>query len=341
MSEPRPSGDNAYCLRRVLIGLVSLILLTICVGLVYVIPLIFPLQETDQPINSKSLTSPMVGDATTISPGLSMNVTASATLPARSTMTPLDYRETAQVIRVIDGDTIEVMLGGELYRLRYIGIDSPEPGQRNSNAATKANRELVEGKAVELERDVSETDQYGRLLRYVYLSDGTMVNALLVEQGFAIAVAYPPDIKYQTLITRKQEYAQENGFGFWAAPTASATPIAGDLTSQALIDPDCSQFNAPGNDNENLNEEYVCFANPGQEPIDLSGWSISDQYGWVYNFEEFTLHAGGTIRVRSGCGEDSLVDLFWCRSETAVWNNDGDCVYLNNASGEVVGEYCY
>ena len=58
---------------------------------------------------------------------------------------------------------------------------------------------------------------------YVYLEDGILVNALLAEMGYAIAVAYPPDVKYQALITQKQEIAQNSGLGFWAASTATVT----------------------------------------------------------------------------------------------------------------------
>jgi micrococcal nuclease len=313
----------------------------LCIGLIYVIPQVIPLEESGQPLTSETHLPSPATSTITIRPERSLSASPTSSITSSNTVTPEANRESAQVLRVIDGDTIEVMLDGELYTLRYIGIDSPEPGDLNSDEAMQANRELVEGQVVELESDISETDQYGRLLRYVYLNDGTMVNTKLVEMGYAIDAPYPPDVKYQALITRKQEFAQAEGLGFWAPSTATATPLDDILTSQVSIDHACSQFNAPGNDNENMNEEYVCFVNPGQEPIDMSGWVISDQYGWMYTFVEYTLDAGAIVRVRSGCGEDSKVDLFWCRLETAVWNNDGDCVYLNNAADEMVGEYCY
>ena len=82
----------------------------------------------------------------------------------------------AQVVRIIDGDTIEVNIYGSNYKVRYIGIDTPEVGQPCSAEATAANRVLVEDKTVYLEKDVSEIDKYGRLLRYVYVGD-TMANA--------------------------------------------------------------------------------------------------------------------------------------------------------------------
>jgi len=118
------------------------------------------------------------------------------------------------VVRVIDGDTIEI--DGNL-RVRYIGVDTPEVSGKvecYGREATQKNRELVEGKRVRLEKDVSETDRYGRLLRYVYVGD-TFVNAELVREGYAQAATYPPDVKYQELFTRLQREAREAKRGLW------------------------------------------------------------------------------------------------------------------------------
>jgi micrococcal nuclease len=111
---------------------------------------------------------------------------------------------TALVTRVIDGDTIIVDIDGVEYRVRYIGIDTPEtvaPGQPiecYGKEASERNRDLVEGKTVSLEKDVSETDQFGRLLRYVWVGE-TMVNAALVADGYALASTYPPDVQHSDL----------------------------------------------------------------------------------------------------------------------------------------------
>jgi len=117
-------------------------------------------------------------------------------------------------MKVIDGDTI-VIEGN--YRVRYIGIDAPEiyPHlEAYGIEAWQANCHLVEGKRVRLERDVSETDIYGRLLRYVY-ADGTFVNAELVREGLAKAEAYPPDTKYQDYLAELEEQARRAGKGMW------------------------------------------------------------------------------------------------------------------------------
>ena len=123
--------------------------------------------------------------------------------------------ETALVTQVIDGDTI-IIEGG--YRVRYIGIDTPEIHpelEAYGIEALQTNRRLVEGKKVRLERDVSETDKYGRLLRYVFV-DGVFVNAELVRQGLAEAKAYPPDTKYQDYLEKLEAEAIQAGRGMWA-----------------------------------------------------------------------------------------------------------------------------
>ena len=121
---------------------------------------------------------------------------------------------TARVIQVIDGDTI--IIDGD-YRVRYIGIDAPEiypETEAFGIEAWQANRRLVEGKEVRLETDVSETDKYGRLLRYVYVGD-VLVNAELVKQGLARAKAYPPDTKYQDHLEEMEAEARGAGRGMW------------------------------------------------------------------------------------------------------------------------------
>lgn len=132
---------------------------------------------------------------------------------------------------VIDGDTIEVSIDGKTYRVRYIGINAPEtvapnrPVEWMGPEASAANKALVEGETVYLEKDVSETDRYGRLLRYVFVGD-VFVNAELVRQGYAQVVTYPPDVKYQSLLLQMQKEAREAGRGLWGVkPTASPTPV--------------------------------------------------------------------------------------------------------------------
>lgn len=129
----------------------------------------------------------------------------------------------ATVTRVIDGDTIEVDINGITYDVRYIGVDTPEMTDKRpeiyalAQEAAGLNRQLVEGKVVQLEKDVSETDKYDRLLRYVYVGD-IFVNAELVKYGLARAKAYEPDTKNQDYFEELEAGAKQEKIGIWAVP---------------------------------------------------------------------------------------------------------------------------
>lgn len=133
---------------------------------------------------------------------------------------------TARVVRAIDGDTIEVQLDGRRARVRYIGVNTPEsvtpdrPVECYGKEASERNRALVEGRAVRLERDTSDTDDYDRLLRYVWLDnpDGAvLVNEALVREGFARSRTYRPDVARQAQLDAAQRAAQREGRGLWGA----------------------------------------------------------------------------------------------------------------------------
>jgi micrococcal nuclease len=135
----------------------------------------------------------------------------------------------AAVTRVVDGDTIRVEIDGTEYRVRYIGIDTPEtvdprrPVGCFGKEASERNRQLVEGRTVGLEKDVSETDDFDRLLRYVWVED-RMVNASLVQEGYALASTYPPDVRYAEEFALLQGQARTTGSGLWGAVCGLPTP---------------------------------------------------------------------------------------------------------------------
>lgn len=133
-------------------------------------------------------------------------------------------KEEATVSRVIDGDTIELADGR---KVRYVAIDTPESVDPRKTVecfgteATKANEILVLGKQVWLEKDVTDTDRYGRLLRYVYTVNPEnqqilFVNKELVAQGFASAYLYEPDTYYYALFKELEHTASLEEKGFWA-----------------------------------------------------------------------------------------------------------------------------
>jgi micrococcal nuclease len=128
--------------------------------------------------------------------------------------------EIGAVTRVVDGDTIHVGLSDGDWSVRLIGINTPEVGQYYYQEAKDKMEELVAGKAVLLQKDVSETDKYRRLLRYAYLGD-LFVNAEMVKEGYAQAATYPPDVKYADLFVSLERQARENGTGLWALASTS------------------------------------------------------------------------------------------------------------------------
>lgn len=129
------------------------------------------------------------------------------------------------VVRVIDGDTIEAQINGQNVKIRYLGVDTPETVDPRKSVqcygkkASEENKRLVEGKVVELDKDISDTDKYGRLLRFVYLKnpDGTrlFVNYHLIRSGFARVLTIPPDVKYQEDFLQAQTLARQENLGLW------------------------------------------------------------------------------------------------------------------------------
>jgi len=146
---------------------------------------------------------------------------------------PTGPTELGMVTNIVDGDTIDVLVDGVEIRVRYIGMDTPEVHsgvEWLGPESSAANAALVAGQEVMLEKDVSETDQYGRALRYVWFQDGSgwmLVNLELIRLGFASVTTYPPDVKYvDALYVPAQDTAQAAALGRWApAPTPVPTPV--------------------------------------------------------------------------------------------------------------------
>jgi len=243
------------------------------------------------------------------------------------------------VTRVIDGDTIEVDIGGTIYKVRYIGIDAPELDDERpefcalAQEATRYNRQLVEGKTVRLEKDVSETDQYGRLLRYVYIGD-TLVNAELVRQGLAWAIPYPPDTKYQDYLMELERQAREEGIGIW--DTSKPQPIEIENVEITYIFYDGLVARVES-------DEYVEITNLGDQPQELTGCmliDISDEYP-SFIFPSCILTPGKSIRVYTNEYHPEWGGFSFEYSQ-AIWNNsEPDVAVLYDSQGKEVSRKSY
>lgn len=196
--------------------LIALLLLGACGG-----ETLLPTLTPTVGVTPTATPTPVLRATPTAMPSATASPMPSTAEPTATTLATAG-RTSAEVVRVIDGDTIAVTIDDVEYRVRYIGIDTPEtvhpskPVECYGREASKRNSQLVEGKTVELEKDVSETDQYRRLLRYVWVN-GEMVNAILVGEGYAVATTYPPDVRYQQLFLDLQRQARQEGQGLWSA----------------------------------------------------------------------------------------------------------------------------
>jgi len=145
-------------------------------------------------------------------------------LPGFPCVPSTTQRDKGFVTYIVDGNTIGVTINGQSFRVRYIGIDTPERNEYLYYEATAANRALVYGRNVILVKDVSETDRYGRLLRYVFV-DSVFVNHELVKQGYALASTYPPDVACSALFANTQGQAQSSQVGLWKQAPSPATIV--------------------------------------------------------------------------------------------------------------------
>jgi micrococcal nuclease len=130
----------------------------------------------------------------------------------------------ARVVRVVDGDTVQVAIDGRLERVRYIGVDTPEsvkpgaPVECFGKAAARYNARLVSGRRVRLVADAEHRDRYGRLLAYVYRArDGLFVNARLVRLGYATPLTIPPNVRFAARFRREAAAARNADRGLWRA----------------------------------------------------------------------------------------------------------------------------
>jgi micrococcal nuclease len=248
----------------------------------------------------------------------------------------------AQVVRVIDGVNIEVSLNGQIMPVRYIGVDLLEFGDDASMwiRMTEKNRELVEGKTVLLIKDRSDADASGKLLRYV-LAGGTFVNLEMAASGYAVAVSMPPNQSCDTLLQEAQEQAIAVRRGLWApepTPTRmlmpSPTPVP--LTTGPMVIGLIVYRGTPWQEPD----EFVEVLNDGTEPIQLKGWTLSDDDNHVFTFPSFVLGPGQHCRIYTDLYSPTTCGFSFYRP-SPIWDNDADCAYLKDPLGETISIYCY
>lgn len=290
----------------------------------------------------------------------------------------------ATVLSVIDGDTIDVRIGSRTVSVRLLGINTPEvtgpyrTAQCFGNEASANAKRLLAGATVYLQDDPQQDDQdqYGRWLRYVWLSDGRLFNLEAIAQGFALEYTYYRDRPYSLnrVFRDAQRLAQEQQLGLWSpqtcngdikrpplqATSAARTPTARPtLAATAAARPTTAAPPATRSANSSIaitsmnyvgGDEVVAVTNQGKAPLSLDGWRLQSYGGspcrpvaaQVFVFPAgYVLNAGASVRIHSGpqAADNPPADLKW--TEDTVWSNNGDRADLLNADGTLMTSLAY
>ena len=223
------------------------------------------------------------------------------------------------VVEVIDGDTIILENG---YKIRLIGINTPEKGYVYYIEAKERVKSLILFQNVRLESDMEDRDDYNRLLRYVFVDD-IFVNLWLVEEGYA-HVFRESGLKYENQLKEAETSARLQELGIWEKSRYTGHIILLKFN-----------YNAEGNDDENLNDEYVILQNIGDAQMDMTDWTIKDEGSNIFTFPEFILPTNEVVTLHTGSGSNTENEIFWSK-KGAVWNNKADAVYLRDEEEKLV-----
>lgn len=242
---------------------------------------------------------PVADDSVDAAPGATSPTTVAATAP-----TIPDPSLTVTVTRVVDGDTLEIQFeNGTSDTLRLVGVDTPEihtandPAEFEGIPETQVGRDCLrrwgerasdqmgrlDGETVGLafDENLDSRGYYDRLLVYV-VHDGRLVNYGLVANGYARV--YDSGFSRSDTFDTAESKAMTQALGLWTCAGGERPPTDEPLSVAVHAD-------ATGNDNENLNDEYVDLTNTGEESLALDGWTVADAAGHEYIFTDLTLRA--------------------------------------------------
>jgi endonuclease YncB( thermonuclease family) len=287
---------------------------------------------------SNTRPTPDAFDETTTTSVLAGGEVVTTTSP---TLPPPEDRVVASVISVTDGDTITVRIDGEDRDLRLLGINAPETSECWGPESSIHLSEMIDGQDLLLISGEEDTDQFGRLLRYVYLDTPggpVFVNSEMVEAGNALGMSSGHD--YDRSFKSLEAAAFQSGLGMWG--TFVCGDAEGISADRPVVRVSEIQFDPRGPDNENLDEEYVTIVNQGYGRVSLSGWVLRDESSSNrMTFPQgIVLAPGDSVTVITGCDGGPVAAIHWC-NDGAVWSNQGDTVIVSDTLGNVVIRHAY
>jgi endonuclease YncB( thermonuclease family) len=269
---------------------------------------------------------------------------------ASSVLVTEPLRETGKVVRVSDGDTIQVDIKGDgttkPVPVRLTGINAMELGECNAAMATKRLASYVDGKTVRLRSTDARSNASGRLLRQVHVKDAEGrwfdVNHRLLRDGMAVWFPLKPELTNTHPYHLAAEQARTAGRGIWKNDRCGDGPNQGSKLEMWV------KSDADGTDSQNLNDEYVVITNRNRSTdVKLGGWWLRDSSLFTYRFPKGTvLKAGQRITVRVGSGTDTDTVKYMGRTKPLFDNADlrtgvGDGAYLLDPHGDLRVAFVY
>lgn len=231
------------------------------------------------------------------------------------------------VVDVYDGDTVTLSTGDKV-RLRWVNAPELQPQEAYGLEAREAARALLINQPVELVLGASARDSYGRLIAGLR-TNGTDLSEHLASLGLAHVFIIPPDDTDLTALLAAQAKAKAARRGIW-----SHERYQGSLHITSF------HANAPGNDNDNVNGEYLRVCNISAGPLDIQGYRITDLHGNAWEFPAVIIPPGHTIKIHSGTGTHQLDPAdqlsIYLGSDYPIWNNHRDRATIYDRFGKVV-----
>lgn len=257
------------------------------------------------------------------------------------TLPPPEDQVIGSVISITDGDTVKVRIDGADFDVRLLGINAPEQDECWGPEATAQLSLLIDRQNVFLVAGEDDTDEFGRLLRYLYLDDPqgpVFVNSVAVIAGNAIGMSNGHE--HERSFKALEASAFQSGTGMWG--TLVCGDDEGTTSDRPVVRVSEVAYDPVGPDSEHLDEESVTIVNEGYGRVSLSGWVLRDESSTNrMTFSPGTVLAPGeSVTVVTGCSGGPPDAVHWCH-DGAVWSNQGDTVIVSDTLGNAVIWYNY